>query len=221
MPVRHRFNPGGLVIALLGFVLTRYTVTFALTDSPFSFIVGGVTPLVLGLLLSTFGVALAVGSFERWYVRTVALWTVLGAGTICLLVLASMYGDPQHPFEGTRAVGAFSNILIGGSVGGALTGVYAAQNRSFQRELLNRQNRLIILNRLLHDKVMNAITVIKGAARLLGDEGPSEINSVDAILEKATSIEEVMSSIRDLAEPGPDAERRPVGSSGSAAPSVE
>lgn len=208
--MRRRFNPSGLITALLGFFLTRYTVTFALTDAPVTFVVGGILPLILGLSLSVFGVALAVGSFERWYVRTIVLWTLLGATAIGLLILATVYGGGKSLFEEIRTVGIFSNVLIGGSVGGALTGLYAAQNKSVQRELLNRQNRLVVLNRLLHDEVMNAVTVIKGTAPLLKEEADSGLNSVEAILEKTESIEEAMSSVRDLAEPGPESERRPV-----------
>lgn len=208
--MRNRFNPSGLIVALLGFFLTRYTVTFALTDAPVTFVVGGILPLVLGLSLSVFGVALAVGSFERWYVRVIVLWTLLGASTIGLLIVATIYGGGNSLFEEIRTVGIFSNVLIGGSVGGALTGLYAAQNKAVQRELLNRKNRLVVLNRLLHDEVMNAVTVIKGAAPLLKEDADSGLNSVEAILEKARAIEEVMSSVRDLAEPGPESERRPV-----------
>lgn len=175
-----------------------------------TFVVGGVVPLALGLSLSVFGVALTVGSFERWYVRVVALWTALGAGTMGLLIVATIYGGGGPVFEGIRTVGIFSNVLIGGSVGGALIGLYAAQNEASQRELLNRQNRLVILNRLLHDEVMNAVTVIKGSAPLLRDDAESEIDSVGAILEKTKSLEEVMGSVADLAEPGAEAERRPV-----------
>ncbi|PSQ77176.1 MAG: hypothetical protein BRD33_02465 [Bacteroidetes bacterium QH_6_63_17] len=58
--MRRRFTPSGLVVALLGFVLTRSTVTFALSDTTLAFVVGNLTPLVLGLSLSAFGVALAV-----------------------------------------------------------------------------------------------------------------------------------------------------------------
>jgi len=208
--MRRTFNPSGLIIALLGFFLTRYTVTFAHAEAPMPFVVGGIIPLVLGLSLAVVGVALAVGSFETWYVRTIVCWTVLGAGAIGLLIMATVYGSGTSFSEDTRAVGIFSNVLIGGSVGGALTGLYAAQNKAVQRELLNRQNRLVILNRLLHDKVMNAVTVIKGSAPLLRDDADTGLESVDAILEKAESIEAVMDSVRDLAEPGTEAERQPV-----------
>lgn len=208
--MRNRFNSSGLVIALLGFFLTRYTVTFALLDAPVTFVIGGLVPLVLGLSLSVFGVVLAVGSFERWYVRIIVVWTLLGASTIGLLIIATVYGAGKSLFEETRTIGIFSNVLIGGSVGGALTGLYAAQNKAVQRELLNRKNRLVILNRLLHDEVMNAVTVIKGSVPLLEEDSDSGLDSGEAILEKARSIEEVMSSVGDIAEPGPKAGRRPV-----------
>ncbi|WP_103029488.1 ATP-binding protein [Salinibacter altiplanensis] len=207
----HRtLNPSGLVIALLGFVLTRYTVTFAHVEAPMTFVVGGVIPLVLGLSLSVCGVALTIGSFEAWYVRTIVQWTVLGAVAISVLIVATLYGGPTSFLEEVRTVGIFSNVLIGGSVGGALTGLYAAQNRAVRRKLLNRQNRLVILNRLLHDRVMNAVTVIKGSAPLLRDGADSGLEPVEAILEKSESLEAVMSSVQDLAEPGTEAERQPV-----------
>lgn len=214
--MRRRFTPSGLVVALLGFVLTRSTVTFALSDTPLTFIVGNVSPLLLGLSLSAFGVALAVGTFKRSYVRTIAGWTVLGAGTIALLVVATVYGTARHLLEEARAIEVFSNVLIGGSVGGALTGVYAAQSQSYERKLLNRQNRLVVLNRLLHDRVMNAVTVVKGSVSLLqeqahaGPEADAPPDSIGAITEKMESIEATMSSVQDLAEPGSEAERRPV-----------
>ncbi|WP_263784358.1 ATP-binding protein [Salinibacter grassmerensis] len=208
--MRRTFTPSGLVIALLGFFLTRYTITFAHAEAPTAFVVGGIVPLVLGLSLSVCGVALAIGSFETWYVRTIARWTVLGAGVIGLLIVATVYGGASSFAEDVRTVGIFSNVLIGGSVGGALTGLYAAQNQAAQRKLLNRQNRLVILNRLLHDRVMNAVTVIKGSAPLLRDDADSGLESVDAILEKAESIEAVMGSVHDLTEPGAEAEPQPV-----------
>lgn len=208
--MRRTFTPSGLVVALLGFVLTRYTVTFAHAEASTTFVVGGIVPLFLGLSLSVCGVALAVGAFETWYVRTIAQWTVLGAGVIGLLIVATIYGGPTSVSEDLRTVGIFSNVLIGGSVGGALTGLYAARNKATQRKLLNRQNRLVILNRLLHDRVMNAVTVIKGSAPLLRDDAPPGLESVDAILEKAESLEAVMGSVHDLTEPGTEAERQPV-----------
>jgi len=214
--MRRRFTPSGLVVALLGFVLTRSTVTFALSGSTTTFILGSVVPLVLGLALSAFGVALAVGAFERTYVQTIAGWTVLGAGAIALLVITTVYGAARQLLGQGKLIGIFSNVLIGGSVGGALTGVYAAQSRSYERELLNRQNRLIVLNRLLHDRVMNAVTVIKGSIPILREQvhagagtdgGP---DSVGAITKKVEAIEGTMSSVRDLAEPHPDSELKAV-----------
>ena len=210
--MRRRFAPSGLVVALLGFVLTRSTVTFALSGTTLAFVVGNLAPLVLGLSLSAFGVALAVGTFEQWYVRTIAGWTALGTGTIGLLVVATVYGSARHLLGEARVIGIFSNVLVGGSVGGALTGVYAAQSRSYERKLLNRQNRLVLLNRLLHDRVMNAVTVIKGSVPLLreqvragagaeGAEAEGAPDSVGAIVEKMEAIEETMSSVQDLAEP--------------------
>lgn len=199
--MRRAFNPSGLLIALLGFILTRATVTFAATDTPTTFLVGGILPLVLGLSLSAFGVVLTIGAFETAFVRTVVRWTLMGAGFIGVLVLVSVIGVGRTVLADGRAATLFSNVLIGGSVGGALLGGYAARNRTYQQELLHRQTRLVILNRLLLDEVMNAVTVIKGSVPLLKEDASPEVPLVDAIHEKAERIEEVMDVVRDLAEP--------------------
>lgn len=93
IPLRSRVSIGGLGIALVGFVLTRFTVTFSLEDGVLQFVIAGLVPLTLGLGLSAFGIALAVGSFERIYVRTTAIWTVIGTGTMLVLVVLTLVGS--------------------------------------------------------------------------------------------------------------------------------
>ena len=50
---------------------------------------------------------------------------------------------------------------------------------------------------------------------MLRDDPGAEMDAVEAILEKVQSIEAVMSSVSDLAEPGQEAERRPVDVAGA------
>jgi two-component system OmpR family sensor kinase len=53
--MRSRLNYSGLVVAGLGFFLTRFTVTLALYENPVRFYLAGVVPLAIGLGLATFG----------------------------------------------------------------------------------------------------------------------------------------------------------------------
>ena len=79
-----RINHGGLVVAGLGFFLTRFTVTLTLYENTVQFYLAGVVPLALGLALATFGVALAVADVDRAMVRTTAVWCVIGFATMSL-----------------------------------------------------------------------------------------------------------------------------------------
>ena len=78
---------------MIGFGLTRVTVTFTVGEQALRFAFAGVVPLILGLTLSAFGVALTVGSFDRRYVRTTALWTVIGTTTMFVLALLTLLGS--------------------------------------------------------------------------------------------------------------------------------
>jgi signal transduction histidine kinase len=190
-----RVNHGGLVIAGIGFFLTRFTVTLALYETPVRFYLAGVVPLALGLGLSAFGVALTVADVERSLVRTTALWCVVGAGTMFVLVVLTLLGSTTGDLLGLASIRSrsyLSNFLIGGSVGGTLTGLYAARNRRQRGELRQQTHRLEVLNRLLRHEVLNAVTVIRGYATLDADEHPG----TGAVIERrsatiARTIEEV------------------------------
>jgi len=73
-------NYSGFVIAGIGFFLTRFTVTLAVSNDPTRFYIAGVIPLALGLSLASFGVVLAVADVDSEFVRTTASWCVVGTG---------------------------------------------------------------------------------------------------------------------------------------------
>lgn len=177
-----RLNYSGLIIAGLGFFLTRFTVTLALYEDPLNFYLAGIVPLLLGLGLAAFGVALVVADIETALVRTTALWCVIGAGTMLVLVILTLFGSTSSGMPSTttiRSQAYLSNFLIGGSVGGTLTGLYAARNRHQYSELQQQANRLEVLNRMLRHEVLNAVNIIQGYATLNREESPEAAEIID------------------------------------------
>jgi two-component system OmpR family sensor kinase len=188
-------NYSGLVIAGIGFFLTRFTVTLAIYETPIPFYLAGVAPLVLGLGLAAFGVALTVADVDPRLVRTAATWCIIGFSTMLVLVLLTLLGSSEGSMPHIHAIRSrtyLANFLIGGSLGGTLTGLYAARDR-FRRESLELQtNRLKVLNRLLRHEVLNDVTAIRGYAAV-----------IDSVAEKAESVitdrsSQIESTIEDV-----------------------
>jgi two-component system OmpR family sensor kinase len=191
----------GLLIAAIGFLLTRFTVTLAANDTTIGFLFAGIVPLVLGLSLAAFGIILAVGAYDVQFVRTTAIWCVLGTGTMFLLVVLTLLGSNPEALmnvDVAREQTYLSNFLIGGATGGTLTGIYAAQNSKQRRELRQQANRLILLNRLLRDQVINSATAIKGHSEILqtGDSGADTA----VIGEQADAVIDTVENVKYLAE---------------------
>ncbi|MXR52147.1 sensor histidine kinase [Halovenus sp. WSH3] len=193
-------SPWGLVIALLGFVLTRMTVTLAAQESTRQFLFAGIVPLVLGLSLTAFGVILTVGAYDQTLLRRTALWSIAGTGGMAVLVVLTALGTQSDvsTMAEFRQQTYLSNFLIGGAVGGTLTGLYAARNRRHRRDLKRQANRLILLNRLLRDKVINSATAIKGHASVLADGDRTE--SIDVIDGQTDDIIETVENVKYLSE---------------------
>ena len=192
-----RVNFSGLVIAGIGFFLTRFTVSLAISGGPVQFLLSGIVPLALGLGLAAFGVALTVADVEARLVRTTAAWCVAGTGGMLVLVVLTILGDPEmsSALETIRAQAHFSTFLIGGSVGGTFTGLYAARNRRQRTTVQREANRLVVLNRILRHEVLNALTPIRGFGALDGGDHPEARQVIE---DRADDIEATVEEISYL-----------------------
>jgi signal transduction histidine kinase len=193
-----RVNYSGLVVAGVGFFLTRFTVTLAIYETPIRFYLAGFVPLAIGLGLAAFGVALAVADVDAAVARTTALWCVIGFGTMLVLVVLTLLGatpGTDVDFTTARSQTYLSNFLIGGSVGGTLTGLYAARNRRQRVELTQQRNRLVTLNRLLRHEVLNAVTAIRGWANVDQTKNPQAMSVID---DRGDDIQQTIEDVKYL-----------------------
>lgn len=195
-----RLPLSGLWVAAIGFFTTRFTVTLAAYDQPNQFILAGVVPLVLGLLLAIFGVALVVGAFDPTYVRTVAIWCTIGMLSMFFLVLLTLFGSNPSGLDSIGSVASkvyLSNFLIGGSILGTFIGLYAAENSQHQLELRQQANRLVTLNRILRHEVLNAITVIRGNTEVIQSSGDTD-EPIGHIEQKSDHVVDTIEDVKFL-----------------------
>jgi len=195
---------GGLVIAGLGFFITRlYVAETVVVDEVLSFGLVSLPPLVIGLGLTVYGVVLAVGRFSSLYVRTVTLWCLAGTIGLATLLVATQLGAILR--EGMMATLIDSelllgNLLLGGAVVGVLIGDRAAANARKRAEIRRTANRAAFVNRLLRHDVLNAAAIIEGHAGLLDDE-PDRPASVSAIDSAAATIKQTITEVGRIASP--------------------
>ena len=206
--MRQSIAPEGFVVAAVGFLLTRGTVALVADSGPVAFLLTGVVPLVAGLGLAAFGVALAFGPFPRSSVRRIAFWSVAGTAFIgffvglALLGRASQMESVGQLLSTLQANGLLSSVLVGGSIGGTVTGVFAARNARQRDRLRTQAERQRVLNRLLRDRVLNAANVIQGRAELLrpSREGGADERTVDAVASGSRRISDAVEDVTYLAD---------------------
>ncbi|ELZ76342.1 histidine kinase [Haloferax larsenii JCM 13917] len=195
---------GGFVVAAIGFLGTRYTVLESIDASSTltEFLVGQAAFLVLGLGLTVFGIGLAVSSYDETFVNTVAAWSVLGTLSMVIVLVLTLTGteDAAQLTEFTRSA-LVANVLIGGSVGGVLTGIRAAMNKRHRRELSKQADRLTVLNRILRHEVLNKVNVIRGYADLDVAEQTTGSSNLQVIQRNADRIDTSISELRAIVGP--------------------
>lgn len=198
------FQPAGFVLAVLGFALTRFVIVDAITvDTAVPFFIAGLLPLVGGLGLTVFGVVLAVGSFNTEYTRTVTAWALLGTAAMVAVLAASLAGTLLQEasvaavFDDSGTL--IANVLVGGAIGGTVTGDRAATNRTQRRQIQRQADRGIIVNRILRHEVLNAAAIVGGYADLLEEQSDSA--AVTAIREEADRIDTTINEVGQLIDP--------------------
>lgn len=194
------FKLEGLLLAILGFGLSRFTVAESLqVDAAIPFLIAGLIPLIAGLGLSVFGIILAIGIFRREYVRSVTLWAYIGVAVVILIIGltaadAVLRGDTFDMQIGSDLFVA--NVLLGGALGGAILGDRISSTRRSRRQAEQRAEWGIVINRLLRHDVLNAATVIHGYSALSTDQRAT-VDS-DAIATAADRIHATIERVGDF-----------------------
>lgn len=210
---------GGILIAGIGFILTRLTVlpVIHLEVSLLQFIAGDIIPLTTGLSITLIGIALSISTYTRRYVNTIAAWCLVGtigmtlvAGVIVIQV-ALYTGMP--PLNGVWASSLFPNILLAGAIGGILIGTQSALNKDRRDELAQQSSKAILLNRLLRHEVLNKLAVIQGYTTQLADG--EAIDNDETIQRIFRNSEDVQNAIDDIGfltriHPDPDSPFQPI-----------
>jgi two-component system OmpR family sensor kinase len=190
---------GGLLVAGVGFLLSRGTLLVVADTggSTVAFLTTGFAPLALGLALAAFGVSLAVSTFEPWYVNVVALWTLIGTagmGLVTALSLVNPMLAEDTMIATVQSSTLVANTLIGGAVGGSLIGVRSARNRRQRRELARQSDQVVVLDRILRDEVLNAVTAIHARAEILRSSG-TDAESIE-VIDRAT--DRIRAAVEDV-----------------------
>jgi len=192
---------GGLLVAGVGFAITRFFVAEAVTLSGAPTAVAATAvSLVVGLALAVAGVALAVGAFSGSYVADVSRGCLLGSGAIAVAALLTVAaGGP--PALGTDAGSRLllANGFLAGAVGGMVNGHRKASIRGRRETIVRGANRARFINRLLRHEVLNAATIVDGHAELLRDPNADRDRSVDAIRRSAARIESTVNGVGTVA----------------------
>lgn len=211
------YRLGGLIVAIVGFSITRLFVAEALDmDATISFVFGGIGPLIVGLCLTIFGVILMVGPFDDQYANTVAFWCVVGTGVMVVVLAvtafdAILYGASLIYILEPRLLTA--NVLLGGAIGGTITGILSAEKKKQQLAIQASDQRARVVNRLLRHEVINAVAIVDGHAEVITSNDTPDPAAGQVIREAASritaTIKEVgrLTDVRDRQEPVDIAER--------------
>jgi hypothetical protein len=197
-------HPGGLAVALVGFGITRFVVAGTVQSRAMLPFVVAVVPLVVGLAFTIYGVILAIGDLSAAYINTVVRWTFLGVSAMAAVLGLTALGAPGDVASGLAMLQGsqllVSNTLLGGAVGGALTGDRAGRNRRHRNEIELQAELALIANGLLRHEVLNATAIIDGYASLFDEDAPRD-SDVAAIRTATDRIETTVADVGEVGRP--------------------
>ncbi|WP_159435749.1 histidine kinase [Halobaculum gomorrense] len=182
-------NPGGVITAVLGFVLTRGVLTgLVLGDAALVPRAGSLVFLTAGFGIVLYGVNLAVSTRTNRYARTVGSWSLVGAGLGVLGVAAIFVSSAPGSLTGIDSgVIANSGILGGGM--GVFFGIKHAEAERY-RSVVDRQiEQGRLLNRLLRHEIRNSLTILRGHTAFVLE------NPTDGPLESESAISSALDRI--------------------------
>lgn len=186
---------GGLAVAAVGFLLTRYPVLVSVRadGSVAAFLLADAPALAVGLGLTVYGIGLAASDRPADGVVTVARWCVAGSAGVGLVIVAT-YVSIGRPIAATLGSRLVANVLLASAVGGTVTGEHSAASRRSRAALARRTDRLTFLNRVLRHEVLNGVNVIRGYAGMDGGDGRNEV-----IHRRSARIEAVVDEVGAIA----------------------
>lgn len=197
-----QIKPGGILIAVVAFVLTRtLLIGVVYSDSAPSTVaeILRLTPLIVGLGMVLYGVNLAVSTHDRSYARTVALWFLVGCfGIFAMVGLGAVESSDLLATVSSKTLTA--NAVLGGGAGGILFGTRYARDQRRQELLARQSDRVVLLHRRLRHEILNASTAIRGHAELLHERQPTD-DSFDAIRDGIERIERTIDQVGFLIRP--------------------
>lgn len=207
--MRDPIEYGGIVVAVVGFVVTRLFVAEALrTDAVLPFLLSGFVPLLVGFAVTIYGVGLLVGSFSRMYIYETTRWCLVGTLGMVLLVAVTSLEPAVYEMRMSHVTDApllVGNVVVAAAGVGLLFGDRVAKNRQERRENRRQANRALLVNRLLRHEVLNAATIVDGHAELLDarSDTSSGSRSVTAIRNAASRIRSTVEEVGTIADTRP------------------
>ena len=207
--MRDPIEYGGIVVAVVGFVVTRLFVAEALrADAALPFLLSGLVPLLVGFAVTIYGVGLLVGSFSRMYIYETTRWCLIGTVGMVLLVATTSLEPAIYEMRMSHVTDApllVGNVVLAATGVGLLFGDRVAKNRNERRENRRQANRALLVNRLLRHEVLNAATIVDGHAELLDarSDTSSGSRSVTAIRNAASRIRSTVEEVGTIADTRP------------------
>jgi len=194
-------KPSGILIAVAAFLLTRFLVADLIytTAAPtLAMTAVRTVPLVFGFAVVLYGFDLAISTYARRYVRTVAAWFAVGSvffGVTSLVAVTGAMGGPM----GARLGGIVATMVLTGGAAGAVIGTRSAIAARYRDELEHQADQVVLLDRKLRHEVRNSITAIRGHADLLSDGlAPDDARSHAAIRSGIDRIERTIEELEFL-----------------------